>query len=292
MSNQSDMPLAVQLSMPEATRAQLRQHEGAIAIAQAWEIDSPDMAILANDELKRIKAQAKALDEARKGFVAPALQIVEHAKAMFNPALTALAEAENILKGKIGAFQREEMRRVADAQRQAEEAARIARQAAEKEAAAARARAEEQAREARRKADEAEKARQKAEAEGNARAAAAAAAKAAEANAKADAAIENGEAAAQQAQLEAAAAPAAVVVPETTKLAGFSSRKNWIAVLGTDDEDEAKARIAAAIPTRPELTALLQIDWKAAHKMAKALETHFNVPGLMAKNMPVQSSRA
>ena len=295
MSNQADLPMQVQLTMPDQTRAVLMQHEGAVALAEAYTIDCPEMAIAANDEMKQMKASLKQLEDMRKGFVAPAMQIVENARALFNPAIKALADGEAILKRKLLAFQQEQQRRADEARRQREEAERKARQEAEAKAAKERAAAEERAREERRKAEELERQRREAEAAGNARAAAAAAAKAAEATAKAEAAIENGEVKAQQARLIAAAmpAPAPAPAPEPTKLAGLSSKKNWIVELAKDvDEKEAVRRIAAAIATRPELVSMLTIDWKAARAMGKALEANFNVPGLTARNEPILASRA
>lgn len=292
MNKPADLPLAVQLTMTESTQATLRQHEGAVEIANAYDIDSHDMAVAANDELKNFKAAAKKLEEMRKGFVAPAMQIVEHARSMFNPAIQALEEAEVILKGKLRAYQIEQEKIAQAARREAEEAERKARQEAEQKAAAERARAEEQSREAKRKADEAEAARKQAEAEGNARAAAAAAAEAARQQEKAAAAIENGEARAQQVQLTAAAMPAPAPIPQPTKLAGLSVRDDWRAELAPNtDEATAIQAIAAALPARPELIALLKLDLSAGSKMAKALKDHFNVPGLQAVNRQQVASR-
>lgn len=289
--NPSDLPLAVQLTMPPDTQATLRQHEGAVEVAHAYEIDSPDMAVAANDELKLIKGSLRELETLRKGFIAPAMQIVENARTLFNPAILALEQAEGILKGKLLEFQKGEQRKADEAKRAREDEERKLRQEADRLAAIERARADERAREARRKAQEAEAARQKAEAEGNARAAAAAAAAAAKANAFAQAHIENGEAKAQAAQLQAAAMPASAPLPEPTKLAGFSMRKDWRAFLPENTtEEQTINQIAAALPTRPELGALLCLDWSVANKMAKALETRFNVPGLKAENVPQAAS--
>lgn len=292
MSNQADLPLQVQLTMPEQTRSVLTRHQGAVAIAEAYEIDCHEMAVAANDELKTMKGSLKQLEDMRKSFVAPALQIVENAKAMFNPAINALSDAEAILKRKLLAYQQAEQRKLDEARRQREEAERIARQEAAAQAAKARAEAEEKAREERRKAQEAEEQRRKAEEEGNARAAAAAAKRAAEATAKAEAVIENAEVVAQQVTLEAAALPPAVEVIEAPKLAGLSTKENWIVELAKDvDDAEAVRQIAAALATRPELVALLAIDWKNAKAMGKALKKNFNVPGLIARNDPILASR-
>lgn len=291
MGNPTDMPLAVQLSMPAETQATLRQYEGTRHVAEAYEIDSPEMAVEANNELRSIKASLKRLEELRKGFVAPAMQIVENARALFNPAIAGLTEGEKILKAKLLAWQQAEDRRIEEENRRIEEAARKARQEAEAKAAAERARADQQAAEANRKAQEAEEARRKAEAEGNARAAAAAAAEAAKQAERAAAAVENGEARAQVVQLQAAAAaPVATAAP--VKLAGLSYRDNWIAILAVNTtETQAIQKIAAALADRPELVALLKLDMSAATKMAKALKENFRVPGLAAENQKQVASR-
>lgn len=293
MGNPSDMPLAVQLQMPDDTRTVLRQNEGAVAVAEAYEIDSHDMAVMVNDELKSTKASIKKLEELRENFIAPALQIVANAKALFDSPIKALTQAEGIYKGKLVAWQTAEQRRIAAEQAAAAEAARKLRQEAEQKAAAERARAQQQAEEARRREQEADQARRKAEAEGNARAAAAAAAEAAKQAQHAAALVENGEAKAQRAQLEAAAAPApAPVQAAPAKLAGFSTKTNWSAAFAKDTtEADAIKLIAAILPSRPDLLGLLKLDMTAANRMAKALKGHFTVPGMMAIEETVAASR-
>lgn len=274
---------------------EIRQQIGVgdvVAFATTFVVDDAITADLANRELRSTKDRLKKLDDARKSLIAPARQIIESAQLIFKPAIDALTEAEGIYKAKLTDWSRREEERLACERREREAAERLARQKAEQAAAAARARAEAEAAEARRKAQEAEEARRKAEAEGNARAAAAAAAEAAKLQEKAAAAEENGAAKAQAAILSAAAQvapePVAVATPK-----GFSTRDNWVAELASgQDEGSAKAAIVAAIAAgRADLLGLLVLDMSAASKLAKALKSAMNVPGLVAVNKPVAASR-
>lgn len=300
MSNLADIPvntptnpLSVTLVMTPEIATQLQRDAGALEVAQAYVIDGAEMATLANDELKAVKDRLNKLAELKEGFLRPAREIVANAEALFDPAIRANKAAEAHLKQALIAFQAEERRKVEEARRAQEEAERKARQEAAAIAAKARAAAEEKAREARRQAQELELERQQAETDGNARAAAAAAAKAAEATAKAAAAIENGEAKAQEVELAAAASVAPVEVIAPTKLAGFSTRAKWSAVLAPNvsSDYEAIKLIAAAIPTRPDLVAYLAIDWKAANKTASAQKAVMSIPGLIAKEEQIGNSR-
>lgn len=283
---------SVSLSLTPSMLKRLQTEQGALTIAQAYEIDCPEMAAEANAELKRVKVAIGEVKKMRDGFLEPAQQIIENAKALFNPALESLNQSEAILKSRLLSYQQAEEAKAEAARRAAEEIARKARQEAEAKAAAERARAEEQAREARRKEEEAREAQRKAEAEGNARAAAAAAAKAAEHAAKATAVVENAEAKATETIIAAAAMPIAEVAAPA-KLEGLSFRDNWVAELAPGVEESAAiAQIAAATASRPELAAVLKLDIPAANKMAKALKGAFNIPGLKAVNKPVAASRS
>lgn len=284
--------LSVQLTMTPELAGELQRETGALEVAQAYVVDSPQMAVAANDELKLIKARIVRLKELKAGFVAPAKQIIANAEALFDPPLTALSEGEKYLKLQLTQFTEAEERRAEEARRARETEERRLRQDAERKAASERARAEEVAREERRKAAEAEAVRVKAEAEGNAKAAARAAADAAAAEARANASIENGAAKALQLELSASAAPTTIVVPESTKLEGFSTRDNWTAELDSGlTEDHAKLMIVGAIAGgRHDLAPLLKLDMPAANKLAKALKKSMHAPGLRAVNRPVAAS--
>lgn len=308
MGNPNELPLTIQLTMDEQMRSQLRQTEGVVAVAESYVIDSSEVAELANTELREIKMRAKRVEELRKGFISPAQQIIENARALFNPALQALAHAETILKNRLTAWTTEQEQRAAEARRKAEEEERRCRAEAEAAAAAERARAEEAARKAREEARLAEEARARAEAEarnarevGNRKAAAeaerraqAAAAEAAKREEEARACIEAGESKANEALLSAAATPVPTQAQEPAKVAGFGLRDNWIAELepGKTD-DQVKLLVVQAIAAgRSDLLSLMKLDMSAASKLAKALKGNFNAPGMRAINKPIAASRA
>lgn len=282
----------VELHMTPDLYRNLSREAGALDVARAFVIDGKDMADAANDELKSIKGRIAQVKKWREGFIEPAQKIMENARSLFNPAIQSLEAGEKFLKDALLTYTTEQQRLADEARRKAEEEARRLRQEAEAKAAAERARAEEQAREQRRIAQEAEERRKKAEAEGNARAAAAAAADAAKATEKAAAVVENAESKAQEAILTAAAAPVAPVV-EAPKLAGFSSRDNWLAELKPGiTEEQAVLEIAMEIAAgRRDLAAGLRLDMPTWNRLAKALKGAFNVPCLVAKNNPVAASR-
>lgn len=280
-----EQDLSVTLHMDANLQEQIRQGENALSIAEAYVIDCADMAQLAADERKALAGQIDRLKELRSGFLAPAQQIIDNAKALFDPPLKALEGARNLLKDRLLAWDALEKRRI-DAENAARaEAARKARQEAERIAAAELARANELAAAARRQAEEAEAARRQAEAEGNKRAAAAAAAQAAKAEAQAQAILENAEVTAMEAHTAAAVTHEAPVVQ--AKIAGSALRDNWVAeLLPNTTEDQAKALIVQAVPNNPQLLGLLKVDLSAIGKMAKALKEVMQVPGYKAVNKP------
>ena len=284
-------PLEVKLAMDEQTRSQLVSFETIMDVVNEFLIDSVDMANLANTELRAIKAKIVRVQEMRKGFTAPARQIIAHAEELFDPAIKALQQAEVVLKERLGLFAQAQQRLVDEERRKREAEERHIRQEAEAKAAAERAKAEEQAREMRRQADEAAEAQRKAVAEGNAKAAAKAAAESARLEEEARARQQEGEIKAAQTQLEAAAsvqaqAPAAVAA----KIDGFAMRDNWQVELERD-EQHAVTQIAAVLASKPELVGLLSLNMSAANKMAKALKQNMNVPGLRAVNKQTAVSR-
>lgn len=290
----ADQVLSVQLTMTPETATTLQRETGALEVAQAYVVDSPEMADLANSELRLVKERTAKLKELKAAFVLPAKQIIGSAEALFDPPLAALDAAEKYLKGQLIAYTAEQARIADEARRARDAEERKRRQEAEAKAAAERAKAEEIAREERRKAEEAEKARVAALAEGNAKAAAKAASDAAAAEARGRAAIENAEVKATQIELAAVSMPSTVVVPEAQKLEGFSTRDNWVAELNDSvGEDQATLLIAQALAAgRTELLPLLKRDPAACNRLAKAQKKSMNVPGMRAVNRPVAASRA
>lgn len=301
MPEQQPTVLSVSLAMTPELNGQLQRDAGALEVAQAYVIDSQDIAIEANAELHRVKAKIVDLKTKKANFVSPAKQIIANAEGLFDPPLQALEAAEEYLKNALTTWTSEQKRLADEAKRAREAEERAARQKAEQDAAAARAKAQEQADAALRAAKEAEAKRQAALAEGNTRAATAAAAEKAKLEEKANAAIQNGEAKAMEVEQVAAAAPSLVVVPQAQKLEGFSTRENWIAELAPGVADEAalvKLLVVAITGVevkdfkRPDILALVAYEAKAAGKLAKALKTSMNIPGIVARNKPVAASRA
>lgn len=257
-------------------------------IAEAIVVDSPEMAQLASDERTNMARAIDQMKELRKGFLAPAQQIIDNAKALFNPALEALEESRSLIGSKLLAWQQAEEARKAELKRKADELARIVRQEAEAKAAAERASAEEVAAAARRDAEEAERRRQEAAAAGDTHAAAGAAIQAAMAQKRADAVIESATAKAEAIEIEATAS---IQTPgiAPSKIAGSTLKDNWIAALNDEipgiTEDKAKALIVAACAAgRTDLLAVLAVDQSALNKLAKALKGAMNVPGYKAFN--------
>lgn len=285
MQKQEDQNLSVVLTMDDTTRDMLRQADGALVVAQEYVIDCAAMAQAASNERTDLAIRIDAIKARRKKFIEPAQQIIANAEELFNPAITALTAARDMLGNGLLEWDRKEKARIAKEKEEREAAERKARQEADAAAAAARARAKEKADEETRKAREAEEDRQKALREGNARAAATAAAEAARATERANAAIEEGDTKATQAKVAVVAAIAPVAAP--VKIAGTSVRENWVPVLNQGvTEDAALEQIIKGAATDPQLRGLLTLDQSALNKLAKALKTAMHVPGYTAKNIP------
>jgi len=288
-TRQIPQSLAITLTMTDEVHSSIRQGETYLEVARAYEIVDADTAQLAANELRNVNKAVDKLEELRKGFVAPARQIIDNARALFNPAIEGYQQSATLLRSRLTEWQGKEQKRIALENAQREEAARKARQEAEAKAAAERARAEEIAAQKRKEAEEAEIRRQQAEAEGNARAAQAAAAQAAKAQEQAAAAIESGAAKAQQTQLQAAAQATTAAPAAQAKIAGFSTRENYVPVLqpGVTEEAAKALMVKAAADGRTDLLALLKTDESALKKLAKALKGAMNVPGYVAQDQPI-----
>jgi hypothetical protein len=266
----NDVPETLTLTVPVTpAMTQGIKAVGAAAEAEAWEIDSNEMAQLAADQRKswakridQVKALEKDFMEPAKTFMA---SIKERCEKWFAPALTDLENGRTILGNKMLSWDAKERARIDAERRRIEEEQRKIRQEAERKAAEARAKAEQQAQEKRRQEMEAQAAQEKAIREGNAKAAA--------------------EAAQAAARVNAFEAPVAV------KIEGSTVRENWVAVLEPGyDEDMALLAICNAIITnnRRDLLALLKIDTAprgALNKLASAQKKLMTVPGYVAQNI-------
>jgi hypothetical protein len=289
MTTEQQIPEKFEIAIPvsEDTRKALKGGDSAVNIAKSFTIDSPEMAQVAADRRALITKQITHFEDMRKSLIAPAMQIVESARGIFNPTINGLKEAKDILGKKLTVWTQEEQKRIDEENRRREEEARKARQEAERKAAEAKAEAEARERAARKAEEEADAKRKAAEEAGNKRAAEAAARAAARAREEAANAQENAEAKSVEAQTHAAAVVEAARPEQRAKVSGFGTRENWIAEVekGKTEQDVIKA-IAANLEQRPDLIGLLSLDMKAANKLAKALKSHFSVPGLVSRNNP------
>lgn len=268
--------LSVTLAMTPEIQARLREGEDVLAAVQKYEIADADTANAVAGEMNGYKRAIVKLEDLRKGFLRPAQEIIDNAKALFNPAIDGFKAAEDHCKKLLAGWNDKEQKRVALENLQREEAARKLRQEAEAKAAAELARASEEAKEKERLAAEAE-------AKGNA-------ARAAKLREQASAAQENGAARAQEAHLQAAAATTAMPVAQASKTAGISMRDKWVAELapGVVDLAQAKAMIVEAIGKgRTDLLGVLDLNESAIRKMAEGLMKAMSVPGFVAVNRPI-----
>ena len=288
LENEVPKTLAVSLPVTGELMSGIRLI-GAGTEAEAWSIESNDLAQLAAEQRTVWARRIDQIKAMRQDFLKPAKDIVAAAEKWFNPPISDLEAGRDILGKKLLTWDQAEKARI-DAEKAAIEAEnRRIRQEAEAKAAAERAKADEIARELQRKVREAQEAQQRAIAEGNAKAAAKAAQEAARASEQAKAALEDGAAKAAQTELAAAAQVSAAVVPEAVKIAGSSVKDNWQAALAPGfTEDKALLEICKAIAAgRAELLPLVKVDTAARgplNKLASALKGAMNVPGYVTVN--------
>lgn len=182
----------------------ITQHErnasSMLEVAQAYTIDSPEMAEAAAQDLGQVKGVLKTLEEERVKLKAPALETCRRIDEMFKGLKDKYEKVERVYRAALTDWQARERARVEAERRAAEAAARAERERQEAEAEAARRAA----------AAEAEALRAAGQQEA-----------ATELDRQAD--IEQAETVAAVRELEAMA-PA---VAEPAKLAGVSSRSTW-----------------------------------------------------------------
>jgi hypothetical protein len=281
--------LQVTVAMPAAVRSLLDRARDECAVADLIVIESAGDAQVAADEMNAYKQRSAQIEAEMKKVVEPAMQIITTARGWFQPTITLYREAEANVKRRLIDYRTQEEERVRRERVLADAAARKAQQEAEQKAAAERAQAEETARQERQRAADLERQRQAAVEAGNQIAASAAAAEAAAAQERAQAVLENAQQTSMQLQLEAQASVPAV--PDgPVKIDGFTTRENFKARLrqGVEEENlpamliEGITGIPRATFVRPELMCLLEVDWTALHKLAKAQKKSMNVPGVEA----------
>lgn len=242
--NTSDIVLP---SADEQVQQMTSDATAVVELAEAFEIDSPEMYTAAGNELKRIKTRIKDNEEARKALVKPLNDHVKFINDQFREPVNLLKKAEQIIKKSILAYDQEQERIRREQQRKAEEAARAEEERLRKEA-------EEKAAKARAEAEEKRKAAQKAEDQ-------AAQQKAAEEAAQA-------ELQAQEAEEQASMKPhvhVPVMANDSPKVKGISKRKVW------------KARVVdfSKLPDDYKVA-----NEKALGALARSTQGSMNIPGV------------
>lgn len=217
------------------------------------------------DDLKRVKAAQKRLEETRTGLTKPINESLRRLNDFFRAPADRLAAIERTIKAALTRFADEQERIRREEQRKLEEAARKERERLEAQAREAERKAREKAEAERRAAEEARQAAEKAAAEGRAEEARKAAAAAAAADARAAATEAKAASKVEAIETRAAAVVAPVVVREPPKVAGVATREVW------------KFRVVnpALVPDQYKV-----IDEARIRKVVQALKTDANIPGV------------
>lgn len=263
--------------LAQATRIANSAHELALAL----EIDSSGALDIAGEELRRIVARKKDIEELRLSLTRPIDEAKKRIMDLFRAPTDRLAEAEGLLRKGIVAYQVKEREEADRKRREAEAAARAERERLEREQAAAET-------EARRIRDEQAKAeRERLAAIERERAAGnEAAAKEAERVARVEA--EKAAAAEAEARAKADAAKAEIEIADVApvlpmiapaKADGISSRQNWKAEV-TDLHALVSAAAAAAARGDTTLLGYIEPNTKALGQVAKALKGAARIPGV------------
>jgi len=251
------------LTLPDSTALTSRA-QAALAFIEAFVVDSNENFELAADELKAIKARAKAIEEQRTAITGPINTALRGINALFKGPGDLLERAEGILKTKMLMWQREQERIAAEARRQAEEAAAAERRRLAEEAAARQ-----------READAQAAAAAKAQAEGDAQAAALAAA--------------NAQRAAAEAQ--AAATTAQIVVAPVVQIAAPRA-KGISTSTKVDFEVTNLLELLQHIVAHPELVHLVCADETRLRAYTRGLGLACALPGVRVFPTNVMSARA
>ena len=183
------------------------------SFAQSYAVTTAIQYERGGEDLKRVKAAQKKLEDTRTSITGPINESLKRVNAFFKAPAERLASIEAVIKAKLVGYADEQERLRREEQRKADEAARKERERIEAQAREAARKAAEKAAAERRAAEEAAAA-------GRAEEAAKLAAKAAATEAKA---AEKTEAAEER----AAAVVAPVIQREAPKVAGIATREVW-----------------------------------------------------------------
>lgn len=134
MSEQTDL-VALVIKRPD--EAMFKRSKDILELARGWEIKTPEAAVLAGADLKAVKRLAKQVNEKRLAITRPINEGLKEVNAFFKPAKDLLADAEQLLKAKILAFQTDQDRIARELQAKADADAREERERLERMAAMA-----------------------------------------------------------------------------------------------------------------------------------------------------------
>ena len=179
------------------------------------------------EDLKRVKAAQKKLEETRTSLTKPINESLRRLNDFFRAPTDRLAAIERTIKTALTRFADEQERLRREEQRRAEEAARRERERLEAQAREAERKAREKAEAERKATEEARQAAEKAAAEGRAEEARKAAAAAAAAEARAAATEAKAAEKVEAIETRAAAVVAPIISREPPKVAGVATREVW-----------------------------------------------------------------
>ena len=205
------METTLSVSLPAEQQKKLKLIESEVDKLGGFKIENNDQYVQSADLLKRVKGYSSELNDSMMGITRPIDAAKAAARAWFMPTIDRLSAIETAIKKSAIAYQIDQERIRAEAERKAQA------EAAEKEAKL-RAVKEEQERKLREKEAAARAEAERLAAAGNAEAAAKALEAAAKAAAKADEKAE---------QAAAVFVPAPVFAPTLPKVAGISTKKAW-----------------------------------------------------------------
>lgn len=179
------------------------------------------------EDLKRVKAAQKKLEETRTSLTKPINESLRRLNDFFRAPADRLTAIERTIKAALTRFADEQERIRREEQRRAEEAARRERERLAEQAREAERKAREKAEAERRAAEEARRAAEAAAAAGRAEEARKAAAAAAAAEARAAATEAKAAEKVEAIETRAAAVVAPIVSREPPKVAGVATREVW-----------------------------------------------------------------
>lgn len=264
MTTENILAPVASLALPDSA-AMSDKASKALAFIKEFTIASHEDYGFAAEELRAIKARAKAVEDQRTAITNPLNKVLKAVNDLFRGPAALLEEGERTLKTKMLAWDQKQAAIAAEARRKAEEAAQAERNRLAEEAAKIQREAEVQA-----------AAAAKAQSEGNAQAAAIA-------QAAADRAQSEAAAAAATSQMVVAAAPA---VEAPTKAKGISTSTK------IDFEVVNLHALVMHIAEHPELLALVAADQVKLRAYVRGLGAACRLPGVKVIETQTMSARA